>query len=48
MLFAEDYEGVSLEVNGDVAVLLNGEQAIAVRKTLNELVPALEGCENEE
>ena len=43
VLFAEDHEGVSLDANGDVAVLLDRKQAIAARETLNEIVAALEG-----
>lgn len=43
VLFAEDHEGVSLDANGDVAVLLDREQAIAARETLNDIVATLGG-----
>jgi len=43
VLFAEDHEGVSLDANGDVAVLLDREQAEAARETLDEIVTALGG-----
>jgi len=42
VLFAEDHEGVSLDANGDVAVLLDREQAITARETLEEIVVALD------
>ena len=48
VLFAEDHEGVSLDANGDVAVLLNREQAIEARETLEEIVAALEGGDRDE
>ena len=43
VLFAEDHEGVSLDANGDVAVLLDREQAIAARETLDKIVAELGG-----
>jgi len=43
VLFAEDHEGVSLDANGDVAVLLDREQAEAARETLDEIVASLGG-----
>lgn len=45
VLFAEDHEGVSLDANGDVAVLLDREQATAARETLDEIVAALGGSQ---
>lgn len=45
VLFAEDHEGVSLDANDDVAVLLDREQAIEARETLDEIVAALGGSE---
>ena len=47
VLFGEDHEGVSLDANGNVAVLLDREQAIAARETLDEIVAELGGDRDE-
>jgi len=48
VLFASDHQGVSLDANDDMAALLDREQTIEARETLDEIMAALGGSEERE